>query len=69
MLTFLTFATAVLFIAGILLLVSPGTIKKVSDILSKNVFSIDERMPDMRKPLGIIFLILAILLWYIVLRK
>jgi hypothetical protein len=66
---FLVVAAAVLFIAGSLLLLSPKTIENMSKVMNKALFSLDEKIPVLRRPLGIFFLAITIYLWYILLYK
>lgn len=66
---FLLISVGVLFIAGILLLLSPRAFKRISDATNKVIFVLDDKLPMLRKPLGILFLAATIYLWYILLYE
>ncbi len=66
---FLLISTGVLFVAGSLLLLSPGAIKRITDATNKVLFTLDDKIPVLRKPLGILFLAVTIYLWYILLYE
>lgn len=66
---FLLIATGIFFVAGVLLLLSPKTVEKISRTTNKVLFSLDDKIPVMRRPLGIIFLAVTIYLWYVLLHK
>ncbi len=66
---FLVTSVGILFIAGSFLLLLPAGAKKIADLTNKVLFTLDDKIPVLRKPLGILFLITAIYLWYVVLYK
>lgn len=66
---FLRIAAGIFFAAGTLLLLSPQTIEKISKATNKALFTLDDKIPAMRRPLGIFFLAVTIYLWYILLYK
>lgn len=66
---FLLVSVGILFVAGSLLLLSPAFFKKITDVTNKVLFTLDDKIPVLRKPLGIFFLAATIYLWYILLYK
>jgi hypothetical protein len=64
---FLVVAALVFFIFGTLLLLSPESVVKLSTTTNKVLFSLDEKIPKLRRPIGIFFLVLTIYLWYVAL--
>lgn len=66
---FLVTATILFFIAGTLLLLSPKTVEKIANATNRVLFTLDDKIPSLRKPLGILFLAITIYLWYILLYK
>jgi uncharacterized BrkB/YihY/UPF0761 family membrane protein len=66
---FLIIATVVLFVFGVLLLLSPETVLKVSAFLNRVICPVDEEVRRWRRPIGIFFLALTIFLWYVILWK
>lgn len=64
---FLIGAALLFFIFGTLLLLSPESVIRLSSVTNKVLFSLDERVPRMRRPLGIMFLAITIFLWYVAL--
>jgi len=65
--TFLIVAAVIFFIFGSLLLLSPVTVEKICNLLNQVLFTVDNKIHTLRRPLGIVLLGLTILLWYIVL--
>jgi len=66
---FLVVSAGIFFIAGSLLLLSPKLVMKISDMMNKALFTLDDKIPKLRRPLGIFFLAITIYLWYILLYK
>jgi len=66
---FLLVSTGILFVAGSLLLLSPRAIKRITDATNKALFTLDYKIPVLRRSLGIFFLVVTIYLWYILLYK
>ena len=64
---FLILAALLCFIFGSLLLLSPESVVKISNMTNKVLFTVDERIHNIRRPLGIMFLAVTIFLWYIAL--
>ena len=69
MAAFLGASAVVLFICGWLLLFSPKSMQKISKLANRGVLNVDSKMRTLRRPLGIIFLLSAIIFWCIVLAK
>jgi hypothetical protein len=66
---FLLVCAGVFFVAGSLLLLSPGLVTGIADTINKVIFTLDDKIPLLRKPLAIIFMVAAIYLWYILWYK
>lgn len=66
---FLIIAAIIFFIFGSLLLISPQAVEKISNYTNRVLFTIDEKIHKWRKPIGIVFLVLAVFLWYSALFK
>ena len=66
---FLLVCTGIFFVTGSLLLLLPEAVKKITDATNKMLFTLDDKIPTIRKPLGIFFLATTIFLWYIILYK
>jgi len=66
---FLSGVSIVLFIFGTILMLSPGVFEKLSKGTNKVLFTIDDKIPTLRKPLGILLFAASIFLWYIALYK
>lgn len=65
----LIFLAMVFLLFGSILLLSPETFLKIAQLSNQVVFTIDEKVPSWRRPIGIIFLILTIFLWFIAFQK
>ena len=62
--------TALLFlISGSLLLLSPQTFIRISDVTNKVLINIDAKIHVWRRLPGILFLLVSIFLWYIGFKK
>ena len=66
MLLFLIFSAGFLFIFGVLLLLSPKTVQDISAATNKALFTLEDRIPKLRRPLGIFLLLSVIYLWYLI---
>ena len=64
---FLVVSAGVFFIFGVLFMLSPKTVELISKTTNKVLFTLDDKFPLLRRPLGILFLIITIYLWYVVL--
>ena len=60
---FLIVGAFFLFIFGILLLLSPKTLTKISKMTNRVMFTVDEKMPILRRPLGVLFLATSVFFW------
>ena len=65
--TFLGIAAIAFFIVGALLLLSPGIVEKLAKVTNRVLFSLDDKIPRVRRPVGIFLLAVSIFLWYIAL--
>ncbi len=65
----LIFLAMVFLSFGSILLLSPEMFLKIAQLSNQVVFTIDEKVPSWRRPIGIIFLILTIFLWFIAFQK
>lgn len=66
---FAIIATLIFLVFGSILLLSPESFKKISDATNRVLVTLDSKVPRMRRPIGIFFLVLCIFLWYIALSK
>lgn len=66
---FLIFATILFLVFGSILLLTPEAFAKIAQLANLLVFRTDEKIHSWRRPMGIMFLILAIFLWFIALSK
>ncbi len=66
---FLIFATILFLVFGSILLLTPETFEKIARLANQLVFRMDEKVHSWRRPMGIMFLILAIFLWFVVMSK
>lgn len=66
---FLLVCAGAFFVTGSLLLLSPGIVKRIADAINKVIFTLDDKIPLLRKPLAILFMVTAIYLWYILWYK
>ena len=66
---FLIFSAGVFFIFGVLFMTSPKSVEKIAAVTNKVLFTLEDKIPALRRPLGIFFLGLTIYLWYIVIYK
>jgi len=64
---FLGIAAIVFFIVGALLFLSPGIVEKLAKTTNRILFSLDDKIPRVRRPLGVFLLATSIFLWYITL--
>jgi len=55
----------VFLVSGSMLLISFGAFKRISDITNKLLFTLDDKLGQIRRPVGLFFLALAIFLWYV----
>ena len=62
---FLIAASLIFLLFGSLLLLSPDVVIKLLEISNRVLFSVDERIRNYRRPLGILFLAITIYLWYV----
>lgn len=69
MATLLGITALIFFIAGTLLLLSPKSFESITKLTNKLLFNMDDKIPVLRRPLGIFFLALCIYLWYIALYE
>lgn len=67
--TFLVVAALIFLIFGSLLLLSPRTVEKLSNLTNRMLFTVDDKIHGWRRPMGIILLVLAIFCWYVALAK
>ena len=66
---FLIVASLIFLIFGSMLLLSPETFTKISKSTNRVLFSLDDKINAIRRPIGILLLVLTIFLWYIALWK
>lgn len=66
---FLLVCAGAFFIAGSLLLLSPDLVKSIADAINKVIFTLDDKIPLLRRPLALLFMVAAIYLWYILWYK
>ncbi|MBI5124004.1 MAG: hypothetical protein HZA72_01135 [Candidatus Omnitrophica bacterium] len=66
---FLIGSAIILFVFGMLLLVKPDIVKKLSDFLNKSLFPVEDRMRASHTISGAILLILGIIVFYLALKK
>ena len=66
---FLIVSAIVLFIFGVLLLLKPDAVKKLSDFLNKNVFPVEDKMRASNVISGIILVTFSIIVAYLALKK
>lgn len=66
---FLLVCAGAFFVAGSLLLLSPGLVKRIADAINTVIFTLDDKIPLLRRPLAVIFMVAAIYLWYILWYK
>lgn len=64
---FLIVSAGVFFIFGVLFMLSPKAVEVIFGITNKVIFTLDDKFPLLRRPLGILFLVITIYLWYVVL--
>lgn len=66
---FLVISAGLFFVAGTLFMLSPKSVMRIYDMTNKALFTLDDKIPKLRRPLGIFFLSITIFLWYILLYK
>ncbi len=66
---FLAVVALIFLIIGSLLLLSPQTIEKLTNLTNLAVFNIDDKIHIWRRPLGITLLTLSIFCWHIALSE
>ena len=66
---FLIISAGVFFIFGALFMLSPKAVEAISSMTNKVLFTLDDKFPLLRRPLGILFLAVTVYLWYVVLYK
>lgn len=66
---FLIVSACIFFIFGVLFILSPKAVEIICRTANKVLFTLDDKFPALRKPLGIFFLAMTIYLWYIILYK
>jgi len=66
---FLLVCAGAFFVTGALLLLSPGLVTGIADTINRVIFTLDDKIPLLRKPLAIVFMVAAIYLWYILWYK
>lgn len=67
--TFLIVTSIIFFIFGLLLLLSPAKVEKIAKVTNIVLFTIDDKIHTVRRPMGIIFLVLTVFLWFVLLSK
>ncbi len=66
---FLIISAGIFFFFGALFMLSPKAVETISSKANKVLFTLDDKFPAMRRPLGILFLAITVYLWYVVLYK
>lgn len=66
---FLIVSAGLFFTFGVLFMLSPKAVEVICKTANKVLFTLDDRFPVLRKPLGIFFLATTIYLWYVILYK
>ena len=66
---FLIVAALVFLIFGSLLLLSIESVIRITNLTSRVLFNIDDKIHTWRRPLGVMFLALSIFSWYVAFTK
>jgi len=62
---FLIIAATIFIFAGLMIILAPKWFEKISKTANKPIFDIDDKARRLRKPIAIIFLLLAAFLLYV----
>lgn len=67
--TFLIVVALIFFLFSLTLLLSPHVVHNLAELLNRVLFTIDDKIHGWRKPIAIIFLVLAIFFLWVAIVK